>query len=455
MANADDPPSASRRYRFRRRRWFPAAVGAVAVVAFTAVVALVGAADATGHRRHPAAASTRLDGPATIGPSRLTVPTGSAPSTGLRVASRATAVRPVGPVGPVGPVRGFGGSPVLDAHVFVGGRGYVTTARSQHWTDDGGASWRDVSPPGLYSRPPSLGAVDPEAIATTADGHQWAAYVSSNVSRTVTVVRRPDVRATWTRSSIDIGNLADDRSGSLKARLSFLDDRTGWLLVTETTTHEFPSELFATTDGGRDWARRADRTTFPNAGASEFHFLTPTVGYLGSTYNGWDWITRDGGRHWTRLTAPPSPASVNRAGAGEATVDGMQYDGNALVLKASYPLGVSGSSFVVGIFRSTDLGRHWSRVTSFAATGNGGASIAVDPTTEHLAVLRSGPARPWILSLWTGSTEIATTPSDPGRQPGPMTIADERHIWVVADDGDALLASDDAAHTWHRLARSG
>ena len=352
----------------------------------------------------------------------------------------------------VGRVPGAGGPRVLDAHLFPDGRGYLTTARWQRWTDDGGASWRDVSPPGLFSRPPSLGPVDPEAIATTVDGHQWAAYVTSDVSRVVTVVRRSDVRGTWTRSAVPIGDLAFDRSGLLVARLSFVDDRTGWLLVTETSTHEFPSELFGTTNGGRSWRQLASRTTFPNAGAGEFRFVTRSVGYLGWTYNGWNWITRDGGRHWTRFVPPPSPTGAGTADAARATVDDLRADGRSLLLAVAYPIGASESRYVAGIFRSTDLGRNWSRVTSFAAAGNDAASLAVDPMTGRFAVLRSGPAQQWLLSQWTGTAEIAQARSRPGRQTGPLSMTDRRHFWVVAGDGSALLATDDAGRTWHRIA---
>lgn len=428
-----------RRSGFGRQRFAATA----AVLAAAAIVAIVSADGGSGHRARAAAATS--PGSSSNAVARSTVSATTAPA---RMTRSAPVTRPLG----AAPANGIDGSPVLDAHLYPDGRGYVTTARQQRWTDDGGVSWRDVSPPGVFSRPGPLGAVDPEAIATTADGHQWAAYVTSRVSRYVTIVRRPDVRGPWTRSAVPIGDLAFDPGGSLTASLSFVGDRLGWLLVTETSTHEFPSELFGTTDGGRSWFQVAH--TMPNAGASVFRFLTPSVGYLGWTWNGWNWITRDGGRHWTRFSPPtsPVPPTGTTSGVGEATVDDLLADGHALLLEVSYPVGADGGSYEVGIFRSTDVGRHWSRVTSFAAAGNDSASLAVDPTTDRFAILRSRPGQEWVVSQWTGSTEITSTRSHPRLRTGMLTMADPRHFWVVADDGHAVLATDDAARTWRRLA---
>lgn len=441
MTAARDPALGPRRSGFRRARL----TAEVALLAAGAVVTieLVSGVGGSGHRaRNVAMTTSSASAPPSAAPSLVSQTATSAPLESSIPPARSTAA--------VG-FNGIDGSPARDARIFPNGRGYATTARQERWTDDGGVSWREISPPGLFSRPASLGAVDPEAIATTADGHQWAAYVTSNVSRSVTVVRRPDVRGPWTRSAVPIGDLAFDRSGSLMARLSFIDDRTGWLLVVETSTHEFPSELFGTTDGGRSWLRFANR--MPSAGASVFRFVTPSVGYLGWTWNGWNWITRDGGRHWTRFSPPTSaaPETGNTSGI-EPTVDDLQADGDALLLKASYPVGPEGASYLVEFFRSTDVGRHWFRITSFAAGGNDSASLAVDPTTRRFAILRSGPGPVWTLSQWTGTVEITSARSRPGLATGMLSMADPRHFWVVADDGRALLATADDAETWHHLA---
>src|SRR5258708_2885052 len=177
------------------------------------------------------------------------------------------------------------GPQVIDAGLFAAGRGYVRTQQSLFWTDDLGATWRNITPPGLT--PAQLQSA---GIALQPDGHEWVAVPPKAGSSTVTLMRRSSTTQRWTSTSIPLGALTIAPDAGATTSLSFTGPDNGWLLVGAQITHSGFRELLRTTDRVATATPPPAPPTPPAVGA--IHFLTPQVGYLAEDMTGARWTTR-------------------------------------------------------------------------------------------------------------------------------------------------------------------
>ena len=222
---------------------------------------------------------------------------------------------------------------MIDAELFPAGRGYVRTRHSLLWTDDLGATWRNITPPGL-----TQAQLQSTGIALQPDGHEWVAVAPKAGTSTVTLMRRSSTTQRWTSTSIPLGALTISPDAAATTSLSFTDADNGWLLVGEQITHTGFGELLRTTDGGATWTLQAGQRTLPAVGA--IHFLTPQVGYLGATSTGAWWTTRDAGQSWTQLQLP-TPATKKSDSVSIITAPALA--GDAVVLAASFTTPAQGN----------------------------------------------------------------------------------------------------------------
>jgi photosystem II stability/assembly factor-like uncharacterized protein len=225
---------------------------------------------------------------------------------------------------------------VTDAELFAGGHGYARTQHSLLWTNDLGATWRNITPPDLTQA--QLQTTD---IAVQPDGHAWIAVAPKAASSTVTVLRRSSTSQTWTSTSVPLGPLTVSPDASVGTSLSFTDADNGWLMITEGVTHELWGELLHTTDGGATWTLQAGQRTLPVAGA--IHFLTATTGYLDANSStgsrGW-WATSDAGKSWTQLQLP-TPAAKKSDSMN--IISAPTRAGDSIVVAASFTTPVQGN----------------------------------------------------------------------------------------------------------------
>jgi photosystem II stability/assembly factor-like uncharacterized protein len=351
---------------------------------------------------------------------------------------------------------------VIDAELFAGGHGYARTQHSLLWTDDLGATWRNITPPDL-----TQAQLQTAGIAVQPDGHAWVAVPPKAGSSTVTLLRRSSASQTWTSTSIPLGPLTISPDASVTTSLSFTDAGNGWLMITEGVTHELWGELLHTTDGGATWTLQAGQRTLPVVG--KIHFLTATIGYLDANSSmgsrGW-WATSDAGRSWTQLQLPTPAAKESDS---MSIISAPTLAGDSIVLAASFTTPVEGNDEGVGIYRSTNGGASWtvhllaseaaSEQYNFAATADGSAYM----------LLRSQAAQDlqtftWVTSHSTnGGQSFTDTSSVHSYYPGPLTLADRKHLWTLGGANGctsfktdcwtsaALIASNDGGATWRQV----
>ena len=352
------------------------------------------------------------------------------------------------------------GPQVSDAALFPGGHGYVRTPQALLWTDNLGAAWRNVTPPGLTAK-----QLQSAGIAVLPDGHQWVALAPDAGSTSVTVMRRPSVTGSWTSTSVPLGPLSISPYAAVTTYLSFTDANNGWLLIGEQITHTGFGELLRTADAGATWTLQAGQSTLPVIGT--IRFLTPQIGYLDTAWNGaWWWTTRDAGHSWARLNLPVAAAkksdSVNILAAPAVA-------GDAIVVAASFTTPDQGNADGVAIYRSFDSGSTWTvqQLPSEAPTEQ--YSFATTPDGSSYVLLREQPSQDlqsftWVTSRSTDRGKTFTDASSAHNfYPGPLTLADPNDLWTLGGANGCksfktdcwntagLIASHDAGTTWQQV----
>src|SRR5258708_4253895 len=351
------------------------------------------------------------------------------------------------------------GPQVIDAGLFTAGRGYVRTQHSLLWTDDLGATWRNITPPGL-----TQAQLQSAGIALQPDGHEWVAVAPKAGSSTVTLMRRSPTTQRWTSTSIPLGALTISPDAGASTSVSFTDPNNGWLLVGEQITHTGFGELLRTTDGGATWTLQAGQRTLPAVGA--IHFLTPQVGYLGATSTGAWWTTRDAGQSWTQLQLP-TPAT--KKSDSVSIISAPALAGDAVVLAASFTTPAQGNDDGVGIYRSTNLGVTWTVHQLASETPAEQYNFAATPDGSSYVLLRSQAARDLQTFTWgtsrstNGGQNFTDTISVHNFYPRPLTLAEPGNPWTLGGANGCkslktdcwntvgLIASNDGGTTWHQV----
>ena len=236
-------------------------------------------------------------------------------------------------------------------------------------TSDGGATWRDVTPPQPVRVDYSLGnAATLFALDTQ---HVWAIFYDramSAVAPPAYVWHSSDGGATWTKSAaLEIA----DAAFFAPTELTFVDAQNGWLMahVDAGMMHDYVM-VFATTDGGATWKRLVDPTNqalVQSCGKTGIVFTDAKNGWITGDCQGVQpgapYLERtvDGGATWESVTLP-APNGAPAAFEGAATACGLQDP--PFVDAATTLMTVNCQNFDTGavaayIYRTADQGKSW------------------------------------------------------------------------------------------------
>ncbi|MBI3174482.1 MAG: hypothetical protein HYZ25_12220 [Chloroflexi bacterium] len=263
-------------------------------------------------------------------------------------------------------------------HMLTELDGWALSDKAILRTNDGGSTWYDVTPPGVYplgygvsadfldaSRaffvaPDSADPMHAGALYRTADGgltwsmnavpfgggvldfldtsNGWAMAglgVGAG-SNAIAIFQTADGGATWTQVFINDPNDPNARTdiplGGLKGVFYARDMQTAWvggIVYSDATLY-----LYRTDDGGRTWAQVS--AELPSAAqqaqvsVEEIQFLAPADGFLTLSFTSQAGLTRalyvthDGGNTWTLTpTLIPNGRSVDFV----SPADGLMFDG--------------------------------------------------------------------------------------------------------------------------------
>lgn len=323
-------------------------------------------------------------------------------------------------------------------------------------TSDGGATWRDVTPPQPLDAAAELGqgatlfALDAETA--------WATYYDRTggpLSAPAFVWRTSDGGATW-----QAGRPLDTTDIELyqPSDLIFVDASHGWLMahVGAGMSHDYVA-IFRTADGGETWERLVDPYT---------EALPQSCGKTGMVFtdasNGWvtgDCMgvvpgapylqrTTDGGRTWQTVELPP-PAQAPELFTSQTTACGVQspayFDPRA------------------GLLPVVCFDYESGRVSSFLySTLNGGQDWEMQAVPDRYnTAYFLNPETGWILTgeLTSDSPHDLYITADSGETLrkaktvnwlGQFSFVSPQVGWAVAEsaEGQALVKTTDGGQTW-------
>jgi photosystem II stability/assembly factor-like uncharacterized protein len=251
--------------------------------------------------------------------------------------------------------------PIVGAQLLDAATGWAMTADRLAWTDDGGRSWRTITPGGAAGLD-LLTAF----FLDRRTGWLVAADLRNDRPLELTAFRTGDGGATWRRSAMGAASVQQSEDGIGPLNLSFVDAAHGWLRVTSRLPGQRAEDetgtLLRTTDGGRSWERLPDA---PTPGAVRFV----------SRERGWQsWTdglheTRDGGRTWVAVPAPP-PVPGHGGRVGFVGLPTIFEDGTGFVPVVLYR-GDRGPVSGAGFAGTRDGGRTWGTPRPVPGIGGG------------------------------------------------------------------------------------
>ena len=323
------------------------------------------------------------------------------------------------------------------ARMWDGQNGWGTDWRGRILrTEDGGATWRDVSPSGLERCDGRLFPQQVEAFAalraavaitcytTGPDGH-WA-----KESGQVMLLQTSDGGQSWHSAVIDSGF-----AFASPQDLFLLDDRHAWFLVRPKWPElNEDGALFRTADGGRTWEQVSDtRSGLP--AVRETSFLTADLGWTvrGARLH----RTEDGGRTWAEQ---PLPSGRSREQPAWASAPRFIDSLHGFLTVSGWVEGHRPG--LVELFATTDGGQTWEKRSERDGerrpaflTPDLGYVWEYEIRTVYWT--RDG-GRTWESRRWeinpTGITDVHFVDGQRG-------FGVQGHLWTTADEGQ----------TWHEI----
>lgn len=335
-----------------------------------------------------------------------------------------------------GAVRSFG---TLDAR-----HAWVLSSQALLLTEDGGATWREVTPPRARLH-------DPATVAFIDRDAGWLAEMAPETPGVVVVAATTDGGRTWQRHEHQLFAARDPAGQAGELAMHWLDRDAGWLVVRQKTSSNFnQGTLFGTQDGGASW----QQLSLP--GGAPVFFISETSGWSAGGPNGDTWFrTDDGGVTWTTETLPEEET----AGRGQRrhylphfTVDGQH---GVVVVTTSTSAGQR-----VRWYATHDRGVHWEAAGNIAAALSDNQPLArLDAAAWLMASTGQPLQQPAVAAPFFANpvvTPAGIAPPGAGEESAllsslslsSLALASAEAGWAMDARGARLLYTDDGGRSW-------
>ena len=282
---------------------------------------------------------------------------------------------------------------------------------------------RSLGPAVMGGRTVSI-AVDPEDPATFYLGHATGGLWKTTNGGTTFSPLMKDAKV------FSIGAVA----------VALSDPRVVWVGTGEATDRNsagFGSGVFRSTDGGATWVR-AGLPTSRAIGRIRVHPKDPDVAFVAASGDLWTkggdrglWRTKDGGKSWTKVLSAAAPddadtgcVDVVLSPADPDVVYAALYARRRTPYSFTYGPSLTGGRDAGGIFRSTDGGATWRKLTNGLPPQTGRIGLAVSPANPKVV--------------------MAVVQSDAGGTSG---------IDEIESRAGGVFRSEDGGETWVRASR--
>jgi photosystem II stability/assembly factor-like uncharacterized protein len=310
-------------------------------------------------------------------------------------------------------------------------------------TNDGGATWRDVSPEGASSPQGETGFGYGVSTAFLSAGQAWVLLPdAADPLGSGILYCSNDGGGTWTPIQVPFGS----------ADLAFLDDENGWAMVgLGVGAGNMGVAIYRTSDGGADWEQvYTNDPNLPNAteglplggiknDLTPLDAQTAWVGgviYAPETF--YFFTTGDGGRTWAEQPLPLPPGTQGAE---------ISIDAGPIFLSAQegvLPVRFSGETSKTAFYATRDGGQSWEFLASMPGAG------AVDFVSPSEGVFWTGEQ--FFVTSDGGASWTSVTPDILfGETFAGMDFVDARTGWVWTYDLTGqygLYQTADGGRTW-------
>jgi photosystem II stability/assembly factor-like uncharacterized protein len=328
-------------------------------------------------------------------------------------------------------------------------------------TSDGGATWRDRTPPQPID--PALPIGQGATLFALDANNVWVTYydrAGGPLAASAFVWRTSNGGETWAASRpLDL----TDVELYLPSDITFVDAQTGWLMahVGAGMSHDYVV-IFRTTDGGQSWTRLVD--PFNNAlqqscGKTGMIFTDAQTGWVTGDCNAvvtgappYLYRTTDGGQSWAEVQLP-SPDTQKELFANQDVGCGTQSPAHfaekaGVIVVTCYDLPAGTQSAFV--YSTADGGASWRaepltgvyQAADFISAEVGWVLTAKDPNSD-------GP-RDLYATQNAAETLSATKQLN---WVGKFSFVSPQLGWAVAEsaEGVALVKTTDAGRSWTEI----
>ncbi len=343
-------------------------------------------------------------------------------------------------------------APLRGLERLPSGAGWLLSAQQLNWSDDNGASWRDITPGEAAGK--TLRA------ATFLDDQQgwlvWAGTPDTQHGSTLHVSTTDDGGASWHTTPLTAFAPRGPNPTQTPVEITFVDDQTGWIAIRLATGTAFSeAALFGTRDGGQSWTPLA----LPSAGT--LRFVDARRGWLvGGLAGETLYATGDGGQSWQVVDLPVTALGATH----HLPVFADAQNGVAPVTV------VEGERGSVAFYRSGDGGATWTAAASVPLSSTHALVEPLDArapdrwlvadtasgTLYHVA-LAGDAVEVTRTDLLPGVTHLAFAGADQGwaaarattcfgDKSGADTSDPFRCVWQ-----QSVIASEDGGQTWDEI----
>jgi len=354
--------------------------------------------------------------------------------------------------------------PVVSMRLLAPNRGWALSVGRILWTDNGGTSWKDITPSdpngaeisGIFFLDASHGWVvfargEPDVLGgMTLD---LASTENGGVSWSVAPMRLPD----WLLQSV-VGVGAD---------IAFADPRHGWLVLDSGISQSSRGHgaLLTTSDGGKSWQwpRPPDPRSHEDIGP--IVLVTAQFGWMvvGGPGNDGLCVTRDGAKTWQRIELK-SPVRTDQMQKFDVEWGPHDYAAYTLPIFEDPKHGYVCVTYpgVVVLFATDDGGVTWKadRMAIGLGQASTGATVVSTVTGSTWITARApwlgnaGFGLPQLKKLDHGATVTDTTmPSPEASGIVRMTFITPNQGWVLTTQ-TTLFSTNDGGATWTDISPS-
>lgn len=316
-------------------------------------------------------------------------------------------------------------------------------------TEDGGRTWREVTPPEQF--PPDTSS---EAFGAFLDPQTaWVIFAADDqISPSASVWHTTNGGQTWTPSAPLFHQAFGDR---MWAEFAVHDARTAWVMIrgmyVGAGTH-YSAELFHTEDGGITWNSLDGDVGVDYTGLV---FVDTQMGWLTWQTTGAyaaappsNARTQDGGITWEAYELPPpvdNPTLFESFEYCEPYQPNLLSSQDVRLLVACFEYGFPPKKFVSYLYVSSDGGENWQTYPLPTSVLASQVTLIFFDTDDGLLLGREMYRTSDGGTTWSRIKKVSWD--------GQFSFVDSQHGWAIAraDDEIALVSTSDGGESWSIL----